>query len=182
MSRRSPEPLTPEQWQTVVDNLHLVYWTIRRMNHPNRQAEADAEDAGLDGLISAVRRWREGRARFSYYAWFCIRRRVHTVQHAEAKRRERSAEAVLVWSSGMVPRITIRDDVGDNADAALSLMRPSERMAAILRFGLDGGGERSLPKLAPLLGLRGPSGAFKRVEGGLARAREGLRGGLETGR
>ena len=92
-------PLTPEQWQRVVDNLPLIGWTINRINHPSDQAKADAEDAGLDGLMMAVRSHKEGRAKFGYYAAYCIRMRIRAARHREAEKREREDRLKREWAA-----------------------------------------------------------------------------------
>jgi RNA polymerase sigma factor (sigma-70 family) len=82
---KKPRKLTPAQWQTVQDNLPLVYEvvnTMKRSPRYRRQIDRlggfeDAVSAGTVAMAHAVRGFRPEKGfRFSTYAWKCVFRHV----------------------------------------------------------------------------------------------------------
>jgi RNA polymerase sigma factor (sigma-70 family) len=69
--------------QLIEDNINLVYSLISK-EYPTYIYDEDLIQSGMLGLCKAANTWEEGKAKFSSYAWKCIRNEIYQ----EFKRRK----------------------------------------------------------------------------------------------
>lgn len=62
--------------QLIEDNINLVYSLISK-EYPTYIYDEDLIQSGMLGLCKAANTWEEGKAKFSSYAWKCIRNAIH---------------------------------------------------------------------------------------------------------
>jgi RNA polymerase sigma factor (sigma-70 family) len=61
--------------QLIEDNMNLVYALVSR-EYPTYIHDEDIIQTGMLGLCQAAEKWDESRAKFSDFAWYCIRHEI----------------------------------------------------------------------------------------------------------
>ena len=152
----------PDPMQLAADYLYVVPWVMRRMGLSGAES-FDPWYAGLDGLLAAARRY-DGRARFFRFAVRHIRWSIlgaiktHANRHRILDRlrdERRRAGRERPDAVGVVNEL-----LAELGDTPRELIR--------LRYGLDGGGERSGEQIAAERGVSG-SAVTRHLRGGLGK-------------
>jgi RNA polymerase sporulation-specific sigma factor len=154
----------------------LVWQESKSRRRPGVEAE-DLAQEGYFGLMEAVKKFDPHRdVRFATVAYWWIRQRVSAYlkgRGAPLPQGEVPDEPLAVEGDDdtagakAVPNEALVAAVGEE----LAWLSPTERRAIRLRFGLDGGAERTTEEVAEALGV-GPVEASTLVRRGLNRLRQ----------